>query len=92
MAEEAVETTTEAPQLSLQDIATSVQVIDICSRRGGFEGQELETVGALRTRLVTFLNANRAKDEAAPEGAVPEVTEEAKTVSGNASDESDDDS
>ena len=90
MAEQAVETT-EAPQLSLQDIATSVQVIDICSRRGGFEGQELETVGALRTRLVTFLNANRPQDEAAPEGAVPEVVAEAETV-GNGSDESDDDS
>ena len=90
MAEQAVETQ-EAPQLSLQDIATSVQVIDICSRRGGFEGQELETVGALRTRLVTFLNANRPKDEAAPEGAVPEVVAETETV-GNGSDESDDDS
>ena len=88
MAEQAVETT-EAPQLSLQDIATSVQVIDICSRRGGFEGQELETVGALRTRLVTFLNANRPKDEAAPEGAVPEVTEEVETVGkGDDSDDS----
>ena len=87
MAEQAVEKT-EAPQLSLQDIATSVQVIDICSRRGGFEGQELETVGALRTRLVTFLNANRPKDEAVPEGAVPEVTEEAETV-GNGDDSDD---
>jgi len=88
MAEQAVETQ-EAPQLSLQDIATSVQVIDICSRRGGFEGQELETVGALRTRLVTFLNANRPAGEAAPDGAVPEVVEEAESV-GNGSTESDD--
>ena len=85
MAEQAVEQ--EAPQLSLQDIATSVQVIDICSRRGGFEGQELETVGGLRNRLVTFLNANAPKDEAAPEGAVPEVEEE--TV-GNGSEDSSD--
>ena len=88
MAEQAVETK-EAPQLSLQDIATSVQVVDICSRRGAFEGVELETVGALRTRLVTFLNANRPSDEPAPEGAVPEVTEEAEAV-GNGSDDSDD--
>jgi len=88
MAEQAVETQ-EAPQLSLQDIATSVQIIDICSKRGGFEGTELETVGALRTRLVTFLNANRPQDEAAPEGAVPEVVAEAQTV-GNESDDSDD--
>ena len=47
----------EAPQLSLQDIATMVQIIDIVSRRGGFEGPELETVGGLRTRIVEFLNA-----------------------------------
>jgi len=85
---DAVETQ-EAPQLSLQDIATSVQVVDICSRRGAFEGVELETVGALRTRLVKFINANRPADEPAPEGAVPEVNEEAETV-GNGSDESDD--
>ena len=88
MAEQAVETQ-EAPQLSLQDIATSVQVVDICSRRGAFEGVELETVGALRTRLVTFLKANQPSDEPAPEGAVPEATEEAETV-GNGADESDD--
>ena len=85
MAEQAVENQ-EAPQLSLQDIATSVQVIDICSRRGGFEGQELETVGALRTRLVTFLNANKPADETAPEGAVPEVVTEEAVVESNSDD------
>ena len=84
MAEQAVETQ-EAQQLSLQDIATSVQVIDICSRRGGFEGQELETVGSLRTRLVTFLEANRPKGEDAPSGEVPEV--EAAGVGNGASEE-----
>lgn len=61
-----------APQLSLQDIATMVQIIDIVSRRGGFEGQELEAVGGLRNRVVAFLNAAAPKGEA-PEGAVPEV-------------------
>ena len=48
VAEEAVVDAPEGgqqPQLSLQDLATMVQVIDICSRRGGFEGQELEAVG-----------------------------------------------
>jgi hypothetical protein len=63
----------ENPQLSLQDIATMVQIVDICSRRGGFEGQELEAVGGLRNRIVKFLNAAAPK-EGAPEGAVPEVT------------------
>ena len=66
-----------APQLTLGDIATVVQIIDLVSRRGGFEGQELETVGALRSRVVKFLEANKPADGEAPEGAVP-VTEEAE--------------
>lgn len=60
----------ENPQLSLQDIATMVQIIDIVSRRGGFEGTELEAVGGLRNRVVTFLNAAAPKGEQ-PQGAVP---------------------
>ena len=70
-----------APQLSLQDIATAVQAIDICSRRGGFEGAELSAVGGLRERFVTFINANQQKGEEAPEGAVPEPEVEEETVS-----------
>lgn len=66
----------EAPQLSLQDIATMVQIIDICSKRGGFEGPELEAVGGLRNRVVKFLNAAAPKDGEQPEGQVPEVEEE----------------
>ena len=48
----------EPVQLSLQDIATMVQIVDVCSKRGGFEGPELEAVGGLRNRIVAFLNAN----------------------------------
>ena len=58
-------------QLSLQDIATMVQIIDICSKRGGFEGPELEAVGGLRNRIVTFLNAASKGAENVPEGEVP---------------------
>ena len=68
----------QAPQLSLQDIATMVQIIDICSKRGGFEGPELEAVGGLRNRVVTFLNAASKGAEDAPEGQVP-VTEESES-------------
>ncbi len=68
----AVETAqNEAPQLSLQDIATMVQIIDVCSKRGGFEGPELEAVGGLRNRVVAFLNAVAPKDGDAPEGDLP---------------------
>ena len=77
---EDVNTTQDAPvgepvQLGLQDIATMVQVIDIVSRRGGFEGQELEAIGGLRNRIVGFLNAAAPKDGQQPEGTVP-VAEE----------------
>ena len=67
---------TEAVQLSLQDIATMVQIIDICSKRGGFEGPELEAVGGLRNRVVGFLNEASKGQEDAPEGQVPEVVAE----------------
>ena len=75
MAEEVKNENAEADapvQLSLQDIATMVQIIDICSKRGGFEGPELEAVGGLRNRTVTFLNA-ASKNGETPEGQVPEV-------------------
>tara|TARA_Y200000002_G_scaffold275859_1_gene230112 strand:+ start:31 stop:282 length:252 start_codon:yes stop_codon:yes gene_type:complete len=71
MAEEVKNAEEEQVQLSLQDIATMVQIIDICSRRGGFEGQELEAVGGLRNRVVKFLNANAPKDGDAPQGDIP---------------------
>ena len=62
----------EAPQLSLQDISTFVQIIDICSKRGGFEGPEMESIGGLRNRTVAFLNAaSEAQGQETPEGQVP---------------------
>lgn len=64
-----------APQLTLGDISTMVQIIDLCSKRGGFEGPELEAVGGLRSRVVKFLEANAPKDAEAPKGDVP-VAEE----------------
>ena len=71
----------ETVQLSLQDISTMVQVIDICSKRGGFEGPEMEAVGGLRNRIVAFVNANAAQQgEQVPDGAVPTEEVVAETV------------
>ncbi len=76
----AVETAqNEAPQLSLQDIATMVQIIDVCSKRGGFEGPELEAVGGLRNRVVEFLNSVAPKDGDAPEGDLPAEEDSAES-------------
>ena len=60
----------EEPRLNINDIADCVKVIDLCSRRGAFEGNALETVGQLRGRLVRFVNAM------VPEQEAPEETEE----------------
>jgi len=56
-------TTTAAPELSLQDLASAVQIIDLCSQRGAFQGSELEAVGALRGRLQSFVGANTPSEE-----------------------------
>lgn len=55
-------------QLGLNDLAAVVQMIDVCSKRGAFEGAELAAIGALRTRFVDFLKANTPKDQ---QGAAP---------------------
>ena len=78
----------DAPGITLGDMATMVQIIDLCSKRGAFEGQELSVGGALRTNLVNFVEANKPAEEAAPSGQVPaaeeDSKEESKLVSGAA--------
>jgi len=57
----------EPVQLSLGDIQTFVSIIDICSKRGAFEGAELEAIGALRGKTVKFLEASQpAAEEGEP--------------------------
>ena len=69
---DAVETQAVEPvQLSLGDIQTFVQIIDLCSKRGAFEGAELEAIGALRGKTVKFLEASQP----APEEGEPVQTE-----------------
>jgi len=55
--------TTPQVQLSINDIQATVQVIDVVTKRGAFEGSELEAVGGLRNRFATFLNANAPKEQ-----------------------------
>jgi hypothetical protein len=53
--------------LSLADLAAVVQIIDFASKRGTFDGPELETVGALRNRFATFVEQSQpAAEEEAP--------------------------
>jgi hypothetical protein len=64
-------TTTEQPagqsvQLQLQDLLLATQVIQLASQRGAIKAEEMETVGGLYTRLVTFLQASGALQPAVP--------------------------
>jgi len=53
----AEETQVPAAQISLQDFAAMVNVIDVVSARGAIKGDELQAVGTLRSRLTAFLEA-----------------------------------
>ena len=64
----------EQVTIQLADIATLVQVIDVVSQRGGFQGQELAGVGMLRNKLEMFVRQNSPEQEgeaAQAAGAAP---------------------
>ena len=52
------------PTIEINDIASVVQLIDVCSTRGAFRGEELATVGGLRTKLTEIVKANQPAPEA----------------------------
>lgn len=65
-----------APELQIRDLALAVNIIDLCSKRGAFEGPEMEQVGALRGRLATFVKASvPAQEEAAEEAPAEEAVD-----------------
>jgi hypothetical protein len=49
--------------INLSDLALVVQIIDACTKRGAFEGNELVTVGQLRNKVEAFVKANLPKEE-----------------------------
>lgn len=44
-------------QLSINDIAAVVQLIDVVTSRGAFRGEELSQVGGLRDKFAAFVAA-----------------------------------
>jgi hypothetical protein len=55
---------TSSPTIDINDIAAVVQLIDVCSTRGAFRGEELATVGGLRTKLTEIVKANQPAPDA----------------------------
>lgn len=56
----------DAPQITITDLQNILQVIDVAATRGAFRGNELSSVGSVRDKLSTFLEAVAPKEEEAP--------------------------
>lgn len=63
----------EQTTITLQDLTIVVSIIDVCSERGAFKGNELAIVGQVREKISAFVKQNQQKDEQ------PESNEEVNT-------------
>ena len=56
--------TEENPQIGVGDLEAVIQIIDACSQRGAFKGDELASVGSVRNRIDAFVKANKPAESA----------------------------
>jgi hypothetical protein len=54
------------PTIEINDIASVVQLIDVCSTRGAFRGEELLIVGAMRTKFAEIVKSQQEPAAEAP--------------------------
>ena len=69
----------ETKVLTVQDLAGVVSIIDVCSARGAFKGEELAGVGRLRESFLAEVKEQQPDAVQAPVGVdtpVAETTEE----------------
>lgn len=50
-------------QLTIQDLAIAVNLIDACVERGAFKGNEIYNVGQLREKLASIVVAAQRQNE-----------------------------
>lgn len=62
--------------ISFQDLATVINIIDVASKRGCFEGKDLSAVGQVRDRIQAFLVANAEQTQEISEDSTPSDPEE----------------
>lgn len=67
-------------QLTAQDIANALQIIDLAAQRGTFRGAELSSIGMVRDKLEQVLRPPEEQAAQAPQGELNFDTE-AGTVS-----------
>jgi len=61
--EEAAAPAAANPELTVNDLASIKQVIDVASQRGAFKPNEMVAVGTIYSKLETFLAAVAAQQE-----------------------------
>ena len=59
----------QSPSLTIQDLASIKDIIDVACSRGAFRAQEMTTVGAVFDKLETFLQSVVAQAQANAEAA-----------------------
>jgi hypothetical protein len=52
-------------QITLNDLALVVTIVDVCSQRGAFKGDELAAVGNLRQKFAELVKASQPQQPAA---------------------------
>ena len=76
----------ETKIVTAQDLAGVVSVIDVCSQRGAFRGEELAGVGRLRETFLAEVQEQQGDAEAPDAVDAPQVEPE-PSVEENTSDE-----
>ena len=63
----------EVKIVTAQDLAGVVSIIDVCSQRGAFRGEELAGVGRLRETFLAEIRDQQVEVDAANAVATPQV-------------------
>ena len=71
----------ETKILTVQDIAGVVSIIDVCSARGAFKGEELAGVGRLRETFLAEVKEQQGETPAPEAVDTPAVTAEEESSS-----------
>ena len=66
----------EVKLITAQDLAGAVSIIDVCSQRGAFRGEELAGVGRLRETFLAEIREQQGDVEAPGAVDAPQVQEE----------------
>ena len=66
----------EVKLVTAQDLAGAVSIIDVCSQRGAFRGEELAGVGRLRETFLAEIREQQGDVEAPGAVDAPQVQEE----------------